>query len=94
MIITDCTLDGILVEETSVEGWIKWVLGWVFVCLNDSLVFLFPCLLLVSFAGWRLHSELILHLTDNARDPGNREMRVSMRRRRMAHEQHHVLGTR
>jgi len=68
-------------------------LGRAFVCFLVSLSFLVPFLLLVSFAGWRLLSELILHVTDNGWDLGNTEMTVRTRRR-MAEEENRVLRTR
>jgi hypothetical protein len=69
-------------------------LGRVFVCFLVSLSFLVAFLLLVSFAGWRLLPELILHVTDNGWDLGDTEMTVSTRRRRMAEEENCVLRTR
>jgi hypothetical protein len=54
------------------------------------LSFLVPFLLLVSFAGWGLLSELILHVTDNGWDT---EMMVRTRRK-IAEEENCVLRTR
>jgi hypothetical protein len=69
-------------------------LGHGFVCFLVSLSFLVTLLLLVSFAGWDLLSELILHGTDNGWDFGDTEMTVRTRRRRMVEEENHVLRTR
>jgi len=58
-----------------------WKVGWsgflgrVFVCFLVSVSFLVPFLLLVSFAGWHLLLELILHVTDNGWDLGDTRSR-------------------
>jgi hypothetical protein len=54
-------------------GYSGFFLGRVFFCILVSLSFLSPFLWLVSFAGWNLLSELILHVTDNGWDLGDEE---------------------
>jgi hypothetical protein len=74
-----------------VEGWIEWVFGLGFRLFLVSLSFLVPFLLLVSFAMWRLLSELDLHVTDM----GSWGYEMTIRtRRRMGEEENRVLRTR
>jgi len=73
-----------------VEGWTKWLFGPGFRLY--SCFFVVSRSFIVSFAGWRLLSELILHVTDNRWDHGDTEMTVRTRRR-MGEEENRVLRT-
>jgi len=53
-ISSDCKCHGTYVEESWIVGWIVWVLGHVFSCFLVSVLYLVPCMVLVSFAGWGL----------------------------------------
>jgi len=75
-----------------VEGWTEWVFGPGFRLYSRFFV-VSRSFLVVSFAGWRLLSELILHVTDNGWDLGDTEMTVRTRRR-MGEEENRVLRTR
>jgi hypothetical protein len=62
-------------------------LGRVFMCILVSMSFL------VSFTGWRLVSEQILHVMDNGWDLGDMDMTVRTRRR-TGEDENSVLRTR